>query len=84
MIQVTGTGNSNIEFRAEVAYTVKPAITKEFKKGGVRFYACGTRIFFADLYDKMFSPLKLTVKTGRFKGENPDRRRNYLKGEKSY
>lgn len=54
---------------AHVPFTVAPAIDKQFYKYGIRFYQCGTRIFMADTYDKVFRPQKTDAKRADYRNK---------------
>jgi hypothetical protein len=53
--------SGTVIFRPQVPVMTVPSITKEYKRGGIRFYKCGERTFFADQYDKNFGVKKGTV-----------------------
>lgn len=59
---------------------------REYYEGQVRMYEGMTgKKFYADIYDKMMVPEKSkVVQMKSWKGENPDRRNNWIKGTKSY
>lgn len=67
--------------------TLPPGMRDEQVIDGVRMYikddAEGTPVI-ADKWDMYFNPPKGKVKTFRYKGENPDKTRNWIKGIKSY
>lgn len=59
----------------------------EYWDGGDRMYLINGRKYFADQYDKMYKPdhgIKIMNRNKKWKGENPDRTKNWMKGLKSY